>query len=408
MILGESKQDITPLIPIELAGFAHRDGKTREVMYPLFLKTYYLQMENKIFLFIVADLIWWDTDHVKKMKAEIEDKFKIPKEHICFHATHNHSGPQTSARFSREIGRLEKGYVTFLNDLIFISIEECLLNKEKVRVEIRKGKASIGVHRRKKVNDVVVMEPNVEQLVDDTVTVITFITNNSKNKAIWIHYSCHPTCTDANILSSEFPGVCCRYVEAAYDSNVAYLQGFCGDIRPALIKNDKFHRGTVHDMELIGKKLAAEVLNVLKKDGNICNTEPFLFRRQVVSLSFSDEVVDDKIPKALLGEWPTLVRNIRKNYELLIQYIKLCEGLTFISCNAELVEAYGKFIKERRPDILPLGYSNGMVGYICTQEQMEEGGYEAEESLFYFGYPSKLSPSTERDIQEKLKQLMEY
>lgn len=150
MIMGESKQDITPNTPIELAGFAHRKGKASEVKYPLFLKTYYLQLENKIFLFLIADLIWWDTDDVKEMKLKIEDRYKIPAEQICFMATHNHSGPQTSSRFSKEIGKLDIKYIALLESVVFSSIEEARLNTEKVRLTVRRGTANIGVYRRKK------------------------------------------------------------------------------------------------------------------------------------------------------------------------------------------------------------------------------------------------------------------
>lgn len=251
------------------------------------------------------------------------------------------------------------------------------------------------------------MKPNFDQSIDDSLTVITFITDSNKKKAIWVHFSCHPTTTDANEISSEFTGVCCNYIEEKYDCNVAFLQGFCGDIRPKLIKNGAFYRGTVNDMETMGRKLANKVITLLKHDGETCKPKAFLFRQKIIPLTFSKDSVHDKVPIPLKSEWPYLVQNIDGDYELVIQYIHICDNLSFVSCNAELVEEYGRFIKQINHHILPIGYANGMVGYICTEKQLAEGGYEAEESIFYFAYPSKLSSSTQCEIQKTFKQLIE-
>jgi hypothetical protein len=39
---------------------------------------------------------------------------------------------------------------------------------------------------------------------------------------------------------------------------------------------------------------------------------------------------------------------------------------------------------------LPLGYSNGMVGYVPTAAQIAEGGYEGDSSSVSFGLPAPL------------------
>ena len=58
------------------------------------------------------------------------------------------------------------------------------------------------------------MAPDPAVEVDDEVTVVSFINENNRELATWIHYACHPTTTDANIVSGEFPGVCTAELES--------------------------------------------------------------------------------------------------------------------------------------------------------------------------------------------------
>src|SRR5690606_24483619 len=87
-------------------------------------------------------------------------------------------------------------------------------------------------------------------------------------------------------------------------------------------------------------------------------------------LIFEETEIEAYIPDELKEEWPKLVeKNRQDGYELKFQYVQLGDQLSFLSCNAELSQAYGTFIKKIDPHILPLGYANGMVGYVPTKKQ---------------------------------------
>ena len=69
---------------------------------------------------------------------------------------------------------------------------------------------------------------------------------------------------------------------------------------------------------------------------------------------------------------------------------------------------YGLFIKKQSGgSVLPLPYSNGMIGYVPTADQLSEGGYEASESTKFFGLPAPFDPSLERRIREAVAALMD-
>lgn len=406
MRLGTSAIDITPNYPIELAGFAHRNGKAEKVFSKLYLKTFVYQRAQKHIILFIADLIWWDNAFIKEMQEKIEKKFHIPQHHIIFHATHNHSGPQISNRFSKQLGKPNQHYVDHLKKQVFQGIREAQMNIEEVNIELAKGTSDIGIYRRRKEDGSIVMEPNKNVPIDNELTVLSFIAKDRKAKAILIHYPCHPTTTDANIISREYTGICCREIKKEYpNSTIAFLQGFSADVRPALIKNDTFFRGNLKDTQRIGSRLAGDVMLALKNSEEVQTKDAFTCKRMSISLQFEGDEIENEAPSDMINEWKRMIER-NTNYDLHIVYFRLNKNLAFIGCNAEMAQAYGTFIKQLDSTVLPLGYTNGMVGYIPTTEQLIEGGYEPEESIFYFGLPNRLSSTQEILIRHNFKEMI--
>jgi hypothetical protein len=75
---------------------------------------------------------------------------------------------------------------------------------------------------------------------------------------------------------------------------------------------------------------------------------------------------------------------------------------------AEVTTPYGLAIKARTGGAtLPLPYSNGMVGYVITDDQLAHGGYEAVESALYFGLPSPFAPGIEETFAGAIDRALE-
>src|SRR5699024_10737428 len=115
-------------------GFAHREGLATTVDHRLYVKTFYVECNDSKMLMVIADLIWWGDELVSELQREIEMHFSIPKDHIFFHATHNHSGPQTSFRFSKDLGETAIEYVAFLKDQVIHSVRKAMEDVEKVTI----------------------------------------------------------------------------------------------------------------------------------------------------------------------------------------------------------------------------------------------------------------------------------
>lgn len=407
MQLGSSKVDITPNLPIDLSGYAHRKGKSVEVFEHLFLKTFVLRGSTELFLIFVADLIWWDDKWVERVRNKINSKYNISQEYVCFHATHNHSGPQTSEKFSEELGLRSNDFMEKLEFELFNSVDIALNNLETVMMYVQKGKTDIGVYRRKRINDEIIMAPDENVVIDNRLTIISFEDLKSTKKAMWIHATCHPTTTDANSVSGEFPGFVCKQLEAIYpECNVAFLQGFCGDIRPKLIKGDRFYRGSLEDMIKVGQTFTKDVIKTLNKPKKLMRNQDIEVRIVRYSLEFSPYTETANKNTEHMKKWIELIKKNENKYNLSMQFVQIGQDLKLLACNAELVQEYSQYLWGLDKDLVPLGYSNGMVGYISTHAQLLEGGYEPEDSIYYFGLPGKLSEKTESTIKNKLKSLL--
>ncbi|MCZ8512728.1 neutral/alkaline non-lysosomal ceramidase N-terminal domain-containing protein [Paenibacillus filicis] len=393
LLLGSAKMDITPPHPVPLAGFAHRAGSFESVAQPLYARIHCFGQSDREgqstgALFVSADLIWWGTDLVLQLRPKLQERFGF--ETVLLHATHTHSGPQTSGSLADSLGLKDEAYLAYLEERLIEGIERALVDKEPVTVEKGGETCTIGVNRRLEAGGAIVMAPNEAGPVDPEVTVIRFRKRSGETKAVFVHYTCHPTTTDDNAVSSEFPGAALDRIEHALGGEAigAYLQGCCGDIRPYLAEDGQFYKGHRAEVERFGWQLSDAVLRALEQPMTVLAPAALRSRSFAVELPFRD-------PSSRTGG------------ALEITGVQLAEGLILLTFNAEMVADYGLFVKQASEgSILPLAYTNGMLGYVPTREMLAQGGYEAEGSVPFFRLPAPFDPSVEERIRKAVQQYM--
>ena len=419
LLVGVSKTDITPPQPVALAGFSHRRGVYENVTRQLYARLFLLEAAGQRTLLVTADLIWWGPDVVNTLRQTISSEWGIPPERVLLHATHNHSGPQTAIRFVPALGVCDEAYIKFLPSRIYDGLRECLKNLEPVEIGVDTGIWSGGVNRRKIMDNACVMAPNYDGANDQSVTVVCFNTRQHRTKGILVHATCHPTTTGDNKVSSEFPGYAMEIIEREFSSSTViagFLQGFCADVRPALVRDGDFYRGDDSDVQRIGIALADKVIEIMKRD--MCQVEPSKIEvtRMAVDLPFSQLPHRADLEAAVqsndtkLVEWATVLLDdatrIQETVPLELTLVRLADSLHILAANAEMVVDYGEFAKSCFDGILlPLGYTNGIVGYVPTAQQLIEGGYEPAESTYYFGLPAPFSQAIETSIHKAILQL---
>jgi Neutral/alkaline non-lysosomal ceramidase, N-terminal len=384
--LGAAKVDITPRFPVPLAGFEARSGVFREVRTPLFARIFCFRSAGVAPVVLVcADLIWWGSERIDAIQRRIRAASGLEDAVVVLHATHNHSGPQTSQVFSPLIGEASPVYLEGLEEAVVAGVQKAMSESELVTAERGAGECTIGIHRRRLVGGRIRMAPNPDGPIDSECSVIRFRTLSGATKAVLVHFTCHPTTTANNAVSAEFCGAAMEAIENELGNGAiaGYLQGCCGDVRPALIDKDgEFYRGGEEDVRRLALQLAEVVSATLARPMEFCPSMSCTVGSSDLALSMEPQ-----------GSSATLR----------ITRIMLAPNLGFLTFNAEMVVEYGLFVKQvSAGSILPVGYSNGMIGYVTTKRQLGEGGYESREAFRYFNMPGPFVASTERTIRKAI------
>ena len=424
MYLGTSKSIITPPAGTPLAGYGFRDHGAAAVLDDLEVRVLWFQNDpapSSAVCIVTADLIGFDTTLTNDLRTALTLAHGIMPERVLLTASHTHSGPQTCAGLA-DVGTPVPEVIAKVRQQILTAVAAAKLNLRPVILRAGQGQCEgYAVNRRVVHNGQAVMEPNLDGIRDDTVTVIAcHDATDDTPVAVLFHYTCHPTTMGDYRITADYPGAARRHVEQALGGGIAaFLQGCCGDVRPncTLIGGKQFRRGQPEDVAAFGAALSETVLHILQ--GSMIPLKPALGGKSgIVDLPLAhdpDPVTLEYTRRTgaglqAAGRQAESSHSPAEGYSrpLALQRIDLAEEVTLIAMGGEVCCDYGHFIKGLAAGRLklPLGYSNGLIGYIPSARMFPEGGYEVEGSCPYFGLPRSFSPDIESVIHTGVRTLM--
>jgi len=424
--LGVARADITPQHPVQLAGFASR-GNTpfTRVDQPLFVRAFAFRQEQeqgdapRHAVLLTADLIWWSPAIVECISTESARRWNLDPDQMVFHASHTHSGPQTNVDFPESIGIVDPAYIEWLEQQTLAAIEQALGNLSPVSVSKGTASCPIGMHRRTFRDGVVHHVGNPAIPVDNNLTLLRFQEPDGRIKALLVHHTCHPTISVDPAVSSEFCGVAMRQLEQQYgDALVAgYLQGSCGDVNAAhLYRTGVDVRGHDEDVRLVADTVYRCARELAESELQPLGSATLGGRQVTVELEVQPvptvaELQALEHEKSVAGDWARyLLANPGKRTSrvpLLAGRLQIADGCTLVWLGAEATSEFGNFVKaESGGTALPLTYANGSIGYLVTDQQQAEGGYEADGSTRVFGLSGRFVPGTEQVLKNALAALV--
>ena len=417
--IGSFKTDITPPVGYLLAGHTARNKPSIKIHDPLYLKCVSISNEKETVFIITSDLIGFSPEFIKSVKNEIYKKLKINPSKILITASHTHTGPIMEDAYYYSEKPLPD-YISLLKKKIVGGIIQCLNDKEDGIIKFGKGRVNIGiVNRRKKTEDGIKMMPDFNGPIDDEVSVIKFERKDGSPKVIFFNYTCHPTTlsTDIYEISADYPGVAEREIENYYKGSIGmFSNGCCGDVRPAIIENGKFKGGSFNDIEKMGKILFSKVIEICEKAEIIESSDiisllknfKFPLEKSLIpenerKLYEVCKFYREKLKINLSEKWIEFMKEKLRKKEKFKDYVK--GDLHFIKIGdifilglpGEVMVEIGLKLKEKNKNLIVCGYSNGLIGYIPTENGLKEGGYEAT-SFMYYLYPSIFSYDMEKKL----------
>jgi hypothetical protein len=168
----------------------------------------------------------------------------------------------------------------------------------------------------------------------------------------------------------------------------AWIQGAAGDINPRIVGGLDGHKDDIQATWALGDEIGAEVVRVYRQ----LDPQPIDARIELVSK-------DIELPRT----YRELFLDFKNTVVRAPTTVVRIGPLMWVSFPGELFSAIGKQVKAACPAPYAhlMGYTNGSVGYMPTQEAFSQGGYEPATSDF----DPTAEPIYVREIAAMLKSL---
>lgn len=410
---GLAKRIITPKGPIWLTGYANREKPASGVVHDLWAKALVIeQLGAEKFVLVTADLLGLSHDIVETVADSASKKWGIPRDHVLFNSSHTHSGPMVWPCLSVIMDyapadqQVVSAYTLRLVEELTKLIGNAIAVLQPAQLEVAHGSVGFARNRRVIKDGKVSSGVNESGPVDHDVPVIQVKNGEGKTMGMVFGYACHnTTVTGENYLvNGDYAGFAQIELEKQYPEAIAlYVTGTAGDQNP-------FPRGTMELAKAHGTTLASEVAKVLEKEG-----KPLTSRMKGsirwVDLPYQPYDMEQfrqdmtGTNKFLQRRAALVLGNYNKGwkpeaYRYPVQLLDFGGVFTIVGLAGEVVVDYSKRIKEmyKGRDVFVAGYCNEVMCYIPSKRILEEGGYEAETSMIYYGMPGAFDKKIEELI----------
>jgi hypothetical protein len=410
---GVARIDITPAGPIWMSGYASRKKPSEGVLQRLWAKALAIEDARKGRAVIVTtDLIGLPREVSDVVAARVLKAHGLPRAALLLNSSHTHTGPVvrpnliTMYELDEENDRRIAAYTRELTEKLVTVIGAALGDLQPARLSYGAGSAGFAMNRREFTPKGVRIGRNPQGPVDHQVPVLRVTSEDGRLRAVLFAYACHNTTLTGEFyqLSGDYAGFAQEEVEKAHPGATALFMMLCGgDQNPE-------PRSSLELAESHGKTLAAEVSRVVSADLARVGG-PLRSNFRMVDLSFATHS-RETFEKDLADANPHKVRRAKamlKAYDQRrpvrsvlypIQAVRFGRGLTLLALGGEVVVDYALRVKKEfgPEDIVVAGYSNDVMCYIPSLRVLKEGGYEAVDSMIYYGQPGPFA----EDVEERV------
>lgn len=415
---GFARADITPHPDCILDGFAGRDHGCEGIHDNLSVTVLALARGGDIAIIAGFDLLELIDSQVDEIWRRIQDRFGIGRNRVFLNCSHTHAGPMMRTRFNRKFCQgmechPDAEYIETIISRTVNTAAHAIDNLEPARILYGLGETHIGINRRARDTSIYKNRPagytgffanfpNPGKPVDRTCFVLNVTRPDGTPMGLVFTASCHPTTMsyDNYLVSAEYPGVARRILEESLNGAPAlFLQGIGGDVKPRRVaQENSFRSGDYMDVEAVGRELADDVGRILKGtmtplDVNIASAVtrielPFNVDWGTSAFDTYDTDGQPDYRRNWAKRWKERLADGEtppKSIPLTLGLLELGNGIRIPTVSGEVLTDIGLKIRDH-VDIgvtVPLGYTNGRVGYIPDSPVLREGGYEGVETVFF-------------------------
>jgi hypothetical protein len=424
--VGIAVRDITPALPIRLAGYAARKHEADKVDSPLLAQAMaFKNGSGERFVLVSLDNCEVSHAFMQPVLQQLSDKLHLGRGEVAVVSSHTHSAPvleqvltdmgQPAPIELEHISTYSRLLQSRLVEVVQAALEDC----QPAVLEHGIGRATFAMNRRVYQGDSVVFGDNPDGPVDYDVPVLKIKGTNGTVRAVLFGYACHGTSVrtgdDWYKVSGDYMAYARQQLETHLPGVVAmYVTGMGADSDPS-------PRGLLLDAKRHGLELAGAVMSVLDRPMRLVRGS-FSLAYDEVDLPLvpapsrerldKDAKSDDVSIKMRADSYLKLLdakQALPDSVKLPVAVVRLGDDLTFILMGGEMVVDYGRRIKRLLAGDHPwtIGYAYEVPCYIPSARLIKEGGYEADSSLTYYGYYGPFRGEIETKLINRVQALAE-
>jgi neutral ceramidase len=417
LLAGIAKVDITPTENLYMGGYDEscRIGRSDGADGKIYIRALMFDDHTRKIVFVECDIVSISSEENESLRKLISKETDIPFENVMLGCVHNHAAPSFDKQNSDS-----KWYKSFNNNVVKV-VKDAIADMEPVKIGGGIGKSSIGMNRRKKMEDTLSYatfdENNSSQSygkfktdnpvkiremsgvcrlgvnpggdIDDEVGIMRIDKLTGEPKAVFVSYACHGTSLGGrnNKISPEWNGNMLEYIEKSIPGvKGIFAQGAAGDINPRFVGGLDGYKDNLENTAKLGYEIGREVVDIyskIKTDSPIDPEIKIIHENIVCPLRYGEVVKDFRHTTV---DVPTSVIRI--------------DDFEWVTFPGELFHKIGQVIKSSTHARYPflVGYCNGSLGYLPTQQAYSEGGYEP--------WSSRFDPVTEKIYEKGIERIL--
>lgn len=401
--VGFAKVSITPPLGLPMDGYDARTGKATGVLEPLFARACYLADATSEHLLLCLEVLGISTGLAQEIQIATAKVSGVRAHNVIVAATHTHSGP-TGFASCPDIWSAERAHV-----------ERCLDALRDIALSAKQTATPAQLtYRASPVPGVAGNRVNNQEAVDESVRVLHF-TQPTSGETIGViaMFACHPTILGAdNVLySGDLFGRAAACVEEELGRTCLLVNGAEADVSTRFTRKEQ----TPNEVERLGGALARVLLGTLEADV-AKGTDPVLraahrttrlFYRTTPPLeeieelvrsserSYREAVEADVQQGARRQAWTKVegARNLLRLAQdqplepaVTVELTGLRIGpVVLLPLPGEAFTTTFRLLERRKTEhlaLIPVGLSNGYLGYFPTEAAVNQNIYEALTSPF--------------------------
>jgi hypothetical protein len=386
------------------------------------------------------DLLYVSAELTERLRQKALSTHGIPHGNIVVCATHTHAAPSIVPDLF-EPCIADTAYIAHVSEVCENVLAEALKDARPARIEYGAGPTNIAINRRRRIstpslrqpfNTRMANRPNSSGANDATVYVVRVCREGSPPLYI-IAGACHPSLIRGSSVSADYPGLIRVGMSKVLGTEVEFmfLQGFSGNLRarilltepfklwpPETLRRSVFDRHTfkkntsTDDAVFIAGELARNAVAVPLRtspvrpiESNIEELDIALDGRKDIEALMTSLGTSADLRQRILFSLDGF--DADKGGRLHLQRLTIGD-INIVASNAEMFTEYAIALAQISDMfVVPVGYANGMIGYVPDSASLQGGGYEPDRARVLFGTPSRFSTKTEQAVLSQFRKLFD-